>query len=128
MTMRHSVYRLLSAAGSLINFMEPRKERYFDPTTRAHRVGVFPTTVSSYCSTFVPARDRWIAVIQPSDTTTGYSLVHVPNPDSISILAYCKLRSRFVCDSENHISSYCSVKYREIINLKKIQIMSTGDT
>lgn len=76
--------RSLSVAGRLINFMESTKERYFELTARTHRVSVFPTSVScSYCSTFVPARDRWIAVIQPGDTATGYSLVHMPRPTFI---------------------------------------------
>lgn len=68
--------------GSFDKFYGIEERTIFCPNSvRTHRVGVFSTTVSSYCSTFVPARDRWIAVIQPGDTATGYSLVHVPTPD-----------------------------------------------
>lgn len=65
--------------------MESRKERYFDPTTRARTLYVymyFLYTISSDRSTFVPARDRWIAVIQPGDTATGYSLSYTCPPRS----------------------------------------------
>lgn len=112
--------RVLVALRSFDKFYGIEERTIFWPNSaRVHCVDVFPT-ISSDRSTFVPARDRWIAVIQPGDTATGYSLSYTCPPPSHfhSPPSYRVNLDLDLYSSKRRAPSRCSVKYREITYLQ----------
>lgn len=118
-TVRRNVYWLLS--GRLINFMESRKERYFDPAERActlcrcvsyHLLRPFDICTCSWQvdrSYSAGRYGNWLL-----------SFVHVPTPIAFpfTTLVYRVNLDLDLYSSKSRTPSHCSVKYGEIIYLQ----------